>query len=75
MISEFMISSRQQMQSFSCAVPAAIRSAALPSHTSVPCDRPEMRTSSSIVLGCVSSSMPRTNLVPNSGMPYVPVVQ
>ena len=70
-----MMSSRQQTHSLNFAVPFAISSCALPSHTSVPWDRPEMRSSSSIVVGFVSSSIPRTNDVPNSGTPNVPVRQ
>ena len=56
-------------------MPALMISCALPIHTSVPWDRPEMRISSSIVVGCVSSSIWRTNFVPNSGTPYVPVLE
>ena len=68
-MSAFMISSRQQMHEASGAMPALTISCALPIHTSVPWDRPEMRISSSIVVGCVSSSIWRTNFVPNSGTP------
>ena len=67
-----MMSSRVQMHSLS-GTPAWTRSCVLPTHTSVPWERPEMRISSSMVLGRVSTSMPRTKRVPNSGMPSVPV--
>ena len=63
------------MHEASGAMPALMISCALPIHTSVPWDRPEMRISSSIVVGCVSSSIWRTNFVPNSGTPYVPVLE
>ncbi len=57
-----MMSSRQQTHAAQRRrTRLAISSCALPSHTSVPWDRPEMRSSSSIVVGCVSSSIPRTN--------------
>ena len=72
-IRKFMMSSRVQKHWASLAVPELMMSCALPSHTSVPCERPEMRMSSSMVVGRVSMSMPRTKLVPNSGMPSVPV--
>ena len=42
---------------------------ALPSHTSVPWERPDIRTSSSKLVGWISSSICLTNLVPNSGIP------
>ena len=56
------------------AFPDLMRSWALFSHTSVPCDSPLILMSSPKVVGLVSSSIPRTNLVPNSGMPTVPTV-
>ena len=71
-ISAFMMSSRVQKHSRS-GMPCRTRSWALPSHTSVPWDRPDMRMSSSMVEGLVSLSMPRTKDVPNSGTPSVPV--
>ena len=73
LIKKFMISSRVQKHSASFAVPLITRSRALPSQTSVPWLRPEMRISSSSVLGWVSVSIPCTNAVPNSGTPSVPV--
>ena len=69
-----MMSSRVQKQSLSLHTPERIMSCALLSHTSVPWDRPEMRISSAMEEGLVSSSICRTNLVPNSGMPNVPLV-
>src|SRR5699024_11258285 len=48
---------------------------AFPNHTSVPCDKPEIITSSANVFGLVSSNICRTKLVPNSGTPNVPVAQ
>ena len=44
------------------------------SHTSVPWEKPEIRTSSEKFLGLVSSSMPRTKGVPYSGSPRAPTV-
>ena len=40
-------------------------------HTSVPCDNPDILSNSSNVLGFVSTNIPLTNLVPNSGTPNV----
>ena len=54
-------------------VPERISSSALPVHTSVPWDSPEIWISSEKFLGLASSSIPRTKLVPISGMPKVPV--
>ena len=68
-----MISSRQPMASLTLAVPEVIRSFALPSHTSVPWEKPDSRTRISNWSGWVSSSMPRTKVVPNSGMAVPPV--
>src|SRR5699024_19377 len=56
-------------------VPLLMSSCALPSQTSVPCDKPEITTNSENVLGFVSSSICLTNDVPNSGTPKVPVLQ
>ena len=67
-----MISSRVQTHSRKVAVPLAIKSAALPSHTSVPWDRPLMRSNSATVVGFVSFSMFIANSVPNSGIPNTP---
>ena len=55
------------------AVPDMMRSRALPNHTSVPWEKPDSRTKVSNWVGLVSSSMPRTKLVPNSGMAAAPV--
>jgi hypothetical protein len=70
-----MISSRVGMTSLSVATLSRIRLEALFIHTSVPCESPDMRTSSENVRGCVSTSICRTNAVPNSGSPRVPVLQ
>ena len=70
-----MISSRVQIASLSVAVLLFTRSCALFNHTSVPCESPEIRISSSKVLGFVSTSISRTNLVPNSGTPNVPTFE
>ena len=69
-----MMSSRVQMHSLRLAVWLRTRSLALPLHTSVPWERPEMRIRSAMLEGLVSSRIPRTKAVPNSGMPRVPVV-
>ena len=74
-IRKFMMSSRVQKHWANLAVPELMMSCALPSHTSVPWDRPEIRISSSMVEGFVSINMPCTKPVPNSGMPSVPVWQ
>ena len=70
-----MMSSRVQMTSESLATLFITSGSALLSHTSVPCVSPAMRTSSSIVCGCVFSSTVRTKSVPNSGMPSEPTEQ
>ena len=49
-------------------------SCALPFHTSVPCDKPLILTSSAKVVGFVSFTMPITNFV-NSGKASAPVSQ
>ena len=67
-----MISSRQPMASLTEAVLDKIRSRALPSQTSVPCEKPERRMSVSNFVGCVSWSMPRVKPVPNSGIAQEP---
>ena len=71
-IKYIIISSRQQIASFKVTIPCFIISCALLSHTSVPCDKPEILINSSKVVGLVSSSIPRTNFVPNSGTPKLP---
>ena len=68
-----MISSRHPITSASVALPWRINSSALPNHTSVPWDNPEICNNSAKVVGCVSFNMPRTKRVPNSGIPNVPV--
>ena len=68
-----MMLSRQPMTSAMVHVPLRISSSALPVHTSVPWDRPEIWISSEKFLGRASTSIPRTKLVPISGMPKVPV--
>ena len=67
------MSSRQPTVSRTEAVPLTIRSRALPSHTSVPWEKPDRRTRVLKSLGWVSTSMPRVNRVLNSGMATAPV--
>ena len=69
------MSSLVQIASLSVAVPFFIKSCALFSHTSVPCDTPDILISSSNVVGFVSISMSRTNFVPNSGTPNEPTCE
>ncbi len=52
------ISSRQHIASCKVTVPASIKLCAFPSHTSVPCESPEIRISSSKVVGFVSTNIP-----------------
>ena len=68
-----MMESRVPMTSEMVQVLLRIRSWALPSHTSVPWDRPEICSRSENLVGWDSSSMPRTKLVPSSGRLRVPV--
>src|SRR5699024_7578560 len=68
------ISSRQQITLDKSHVPDLIRSCALPNHTSVPWDSPEILTNSEKEVGFVSSNICLTNPVPNSGTPKVPVL-
>lgn len=68
-----MISSRQPTVSRTLAVPLTIRSFALPSHTSVPWEKPERRSSVLKSLGCVSTSIWRVKRVLNSGIATAPV--
>ena len=49
------------------------KSLALPNHTSVPWESPDILTSSAKVVGLVSATIPIVNGVPNSGIPRVPV--
>src|ERR1035437_1218420 len=70
---KFMISSLTDMTSFRVAVLFFISSSALPRQTLVPCDNPEIYTSSLKVFGLVMASMPLVNFVPNSGTPSVPM--
>ena len=65
--------SRVPITSEMVQVPSLISSWALPSHTSVPWDRPEICKRSENLVGRDSSSIPRTKLVPNSGRDKVPV--
>ena len=51
------------------------KSLALPNHTSVPWDNPDIFISSANVVGFVSSNIPSKKDVPNSGTPKVPVGQ
>ena len=70
-----MISSRQPITLDKSQIPERINSCALPNQTSVPWDSPDICTSSEKVVGFVSSNICRTNPVPNSGTPNVPVLQ
>ena len=67
-----MISSRQQIAVEITASPFSINVWAFPSHTSVPWDKPEIRTRSEKLCGCVSWSIWITKSVPNSGTPSDP---
>ena len=60
------------MASPTVAVFDKMRSRALPSHTSVPWEKPERRMRVSNFVGCVSCSMPLVKPVPNSGMATEP---
>ena len=66
------ISSRVQMAEEIVAVPSSISFCALPSHTSVPCERPEIRTRSENSCGFASITICIAKSVPNSGMPSAP---
>ena len=68
-----MMSSRQPMAWSTVAVLEVIRSLALPSHTSVPWEKPDRRRSVSNRVGMVSISIPRVKRVLNSGMATAPV--
>ena len=68
-----MMSSRQPTVCRTLAVPLRIRSLALPSHTSVPWEKPESRSSVLKSLGWVSTSIWRVKRVLNSGMATAPV--
>ena len=67
-----MISSRQPITSFNFK-PLRINSWALPRHTSVPWDKPEICTKSEKQAGRVSSIVFLVFKVPNSGKPAAPV--
>ena len=69
-----MMSSRAEMAFLMVHWPLLMRSWALPSQTSVPWEKPDMRTRSEKTSGCVSSIIWRVNGVRNSGMPKVPLV-
>ena len=66
------ISSRQQIAPDSSTIPSLIRSCAFPSHTPVPCDRPEIRTRSEKLFGLASITICIAKSVPNSGTPRQP---
>ena len=68
-----MMSSRHPMAWSTVAVLEVMRSLALPSHTSVPWEKPDSRRRVSNRVGMVSMSMPRVNRVLNSGMATAPV--
>ena len=67
------MSSRQPTVSRTVAVLLTISSRALPSHTSVPWEKPERRTRVLKSLGWVSISICRVKRVLNSGMATAPV--
>ena len=71
-IKYIIISSRQHIASWSVTTPWSINVWAFPNHTSVPCDKPDIRINSSNVVGFVSTNIPLTNFVPNSGIPKLP---
>ena len=68
-----MMSSRQPTVESTVAVPETIRSRALPSHTSVPWEKPDRRMRVLNRSGWVSQSIWRVNLVLNSGTATAPV--
>ncbi len=70
-----MISSRQQIAVWMVAWPLRIKSFAFPSHTSVPCARPAMRTRSDRYFGWASINICMAKSVPNSGIPSAPSLQ
>ena len=72
-IKSTIISSRHPITSLKTHVPLSIKSLAFPNQTSVPWDNPEIVTNSPKVVGFVNSKIPRTNGVPNSGIPAAPV--
>ena len=67
------ISSRVHIAEEIVHFPSAISCWALPSHTSVPWERPAILTKSAIFVGFVSTSIWITKSVPSSGNPNVPV--
>ena len=67
-----MISSRVQIAVEIVAFPSWISVWAFPSHTSVPWDRPAIRTRSEKLCGFVSTSICMAKSVPNSGIPRAP---
>ena len=73
LIKSVMMLSRQPITLAMVALPSLINSSAFPNQTSVPWDRPEICSSCEKFAGLVCSSIPLTNLVPNSGIPKVPV--
>ena len=68
------ISSRHPITSENGTILFFIKSCALPSQTSVPCDKPDILINSANVFGLVSSTICIVNFVPNSGIPRVPVL-
>ena len=74
-IKYIMMSSLVHIASLKVAVPSCIKVCALFSHTSVPCDNPDILISSSKVVGFVSISISLTNFVPNSGTPNEPTFE
>ena len=67
-----MISSRVQIAVEIVASPCSIKVCALPSQTSVPWDRPEIRIRSENSCGLASITICMANSVPNSGIPRHP---
>ena len=68
------ISSRHPITSLNGTISFFIKSWALPNHTSVPWDKPDILINSAKVVGFVSATIPIVKGVPNSGIPRVPVL-
>ena len=67
-----MISSRVQIAVEIVAFPSSINVCALPSHTSVPWESPEIRIRSENSCGFASMTICMAKSVPNSGIPSAP---
>ena len=66
------ISSLQQIAVEIVATPLMMSVCAFPSHTSVPCESPEIRTRSAKQVGFASITICMAKSVPNSGIPSAP---